>query len=327
MLDVLIEGATVVDGTGRDAAVGPVGIEGGRLRVGDAVRGAPARRHIDASGLVLCPGFVDVHTHFDAQVFWDPFLTPSSLHGVTTVVAGNCGFSIAPLDEADADYMMRLLARVEGIPLAALQEGVPWNWNTFGEYLDAVAAAKPALNFGAMVGHSALRRNVLGVDSGTENVTAASLERLRQALRHALEAGAMGFSSSWGGAHFDGDGDPVPSRNADATELIGLCEELAAFPGTQVEFIPTMHPFSDAHIDLMTNMSVAARSTAQLECPDHPRRRRMRGEAVRFRLRRRPWWSCGGPELPGADAGPRVAVELGLRRHSGLVGDHGVATG
>jgi N-acyl-D-aspartate/D-glutamate deacylase len=260
MLDVLIEGATVVDGTGQGAVVASVGIEAGRLRVGDAVRGALAGQHVDGAGLVLCPGFVDVHTHFDAQVFWDPFLTPSSLHGVTTVVAGNCGFSIAPLDEVDADYMMRLLARVEGIPLAALREGVPWNWHTFGEYLSAVAAAQPAVNFGAMVGHSALRRNVLGADSGTQRVSAASLDRLRRALRHALEAGAMGFSSSWGGAHFDGNGDPVPSRNADATELIALCEELAAFPGTQVEFIPTMHPFSQAHIELMTDMSVAARA-------------------------------------------------------------------
>jgi N-acyl-D-aspartate/D-glutamate deacylase len=260
MRDVLIEGATVVDGTGNDAAVMSVGIEAGRLHVGEAERGALARRRIDASGLVLCPGFVDVHTHFDAQVFWDPFLTPSSLHGVTTVVAGNCGFSIAPLDESDADYMMRLLARVEGIPLGALREGVPWNWSTFGEYLSAVERAGPALNFGAMVGHSALRRNVLGVESGTETLTPAAMATLRQSLRRALEAGAMGFSSSWGGAHFDGNGDPVPSRHADTAELIGLCEELAAFPGTQVEFIPTMHPFSEAHIDLMTKMSVAARS-------------------------------------------------------------------
>jgi N-acyl-D-aspartate/D-glutamate deacylase len=260
MLDVLIEGATVVDGTGNDAQVVPVGIEDGRLKLGELARGAAARRHIDGTGMVLCPGFVDVHTHFDAQVFWDPFLTPSSLHGVTTVVAGNCGFSIAPLDEADADYMMRLLARVEGIPLASLQVGVPWSWSTFGEYLGAVADARPALNFGAMVGHSALRRNVLGADSGTEGITPEGLVRLRQALHSALEAGAMGFSSSWGSAHFDGNGDPVPSRNADATELVELCGELAGFPGTQVEFIPTMHPFTEAHIDLMAQMSVAAHS-------------------------------------------------------------------
>src|ERR1700691_2191076 len=181
MLDVLIEGATVIDGTGADAAVVPVGVEAGRLQMGEAVRGVAARRRIDGSGLVLSPGFVDVHTHFDAQVFWDPFLTPSSLHGVTTVVAGNCGFSIAPLAAPDADYMMRLLARVEGIPLAALAEGVPWNWSTFGEYLGAVEAVRPALNFGAMVGHSALRRNVLGGESGTEVLTPAALHSLRRA--------------------------------------------------------------------------------------------------------------------------------------------------
>ena len=327
MLDVLIEGATVVDGTGQDAVVVPVGIEAGRLRLGDALVGSSARRHIDGTGLVLCPGFVDVHTHFDAQVFWDPFLTPSSLHGVTTVVAGNCGFSIAPLDEVDADYMMRLLARVEGIPLAALQEGVPWNWSTFGEYLGAVAAARPALNFGAMVGHSALAARCSAWTAARRPLTATSLDRLRQALRQAMEAGAMGFSSSWGGAHFDGNGDPVPSRNADAAELIGLCEELAAFPGTQVEFIPTMHPFSEAHIDLMTNMSVAARSPlnwnvlitldaeeceGKLSASDHAAANGGRVVALSY---------------PGPMQAARLAPQLGLRRHSGLVGDDGLATG
>jgi N-acyl-D-aspartate/D-glutamate deacylase len=260
MLDVLINGATVIDGTGAPGRVMPVGVQDGRLRLGDDLAGAAAQRTIDADGLVLAPGFIDVHTHFDAQVFWDPFLTPSSLHGVTTVVAGNCGFSIAPLDESDADYMMRLLARVEGIPLEALQEGVPWNWHTFGEYLASVAQVRPALNFGAMVGHSALRRNVLGKRSGELGVDEENLARMRTVLRQALESGAMGFSSSWGSAHFDGDGDPVPSRNADVAELVGLCAELAAFPGTQLEFIPTMLPFQDEHIDLMTQMSVAAQS-------------------------------------------------------------------
>ena len=120
--------------------------------------------------------------------------------------------------------------------------------------------AGPALNFGAMVGHSALRRNVLGRDSGTAGLAPGPLERMRGVLRGALEAGAMGFSSSWGGAHFDGDGDPVPSRLADAAELVSLCAELAGFPGTQVEFIPTMEPFGASHVDLMTQMSLAAGS-------------------------------------------------------------------
>jgi N-acyl-D-aspartate/D-glutamate deacylase len=257
MLDVVIEGATVVDGTGAGPRQETVGISEGRIVPGVS-QGDSARRRIDASGLVVSPGFVDVHTHFDAQVFWDPFLTPSSLHGVTTVVAGNCGFSIAPLRESDADYMLRLLARVEGIPLPALREGVPWNWSTFGDYLDAVAAARPAVNFGVMVGHSALRRRVLGNESGASHLDANTIAQLRAELRDALAAGAMGFSSSWGDAHFDGDGNPIPSRHADEAELVELCAELADFPGTQVEFIPTIHHFTNSHIELMARMSLAA---------------------------------------------------------------------
>jgi N-acyl-D-aspartate/D-glutamate deacylase len=260
MLDLLIEGATVIDGTGNVGVEEPVGVKDGRLQRGEQVRGAAASRHVDASGLVLCPGFIDVHTHFDAQVFWDPYLTPSSLHGVTTVVAGNCGFSIAPLDDVDADYVMRLLARVEGIPLAALEGGVPWNWHTFGEYLNAVEMVGPAVNFGAMVGHSALRRSVLGKESGARDVTPEAMRRMREVVRGALKSGAMGFSSSWGELHFDGNGDPVPSRLAGVEEIIALCGELSGFTGTQVEFIPTVAPFTEAHIDLMTQMSVAARS-------------------------------------------------------------------
>jgi N-acyl-D-aspartate/D-glutamate deacylase len=260
MLDVVIEGATVVDGTGAEPRPATIGMKDGSMVVGDVPRTDQAHRRLDATGLVASPGFVDIHTHFDAQVFWDPYLTPSSLHGVTTVVAGNCGFSIAPLRHADADYVQRLLARVEGIPLPALREGVPWDWTTFGGYLRAVEAARPALNFGAMAGHSALRRFVMGTDSSAEVPGPDQMSELRGGLRRALEAGALGFSSSWGDAHFDGDGNPIPSRFARAEELIGLCEELAAFPGTQVEFIPTSQSFSEAHVVLMAGMSLAARS-------------------------------------------------------------------
>ena len=260
MLDVLIEGAAVADGRGGALRQVPVGMAEGRLRVGDDLAGLAAKRRIDATGLVLSPGFVDVHTHFDAQVFWDPYLTPSSLHGVTTVVAGNCGFSIAPLTSEGAEYMLRLLARVEGIPQTALEKGVPWDWSSFGDYLDAVERADPALNFGAMAGHSAIRRQVLGEDCHAADVSSEDLEAMRQSLRQALTAGAMGFSSSWGDAHFDGDGNPVPSRTARPDELVALCEELAAFPGTQVEFIPTLGGFQDVHLELMAAMSRAAHS-------------------------------------------------------------------
>ena len=260
MFDVLIEGAAVADGSGGPLRSVPVGILDGHLRVGSELAGMAAHRRIDASGLVLSPGFVDVHTHFDAQVFWDPYLTPSSLHGVTTVVAGNCGFSIAPISGDGADYMLRLLAEVEGIPLSALQQGVPWDWVSFADYLAAVAQVEPAVNFGAMVGHSALRRLVLGDGCHASEVAPEAMEEMRRQLRVAIDSGAIGFSTSWGEAHFDGQGEPVPSRSARSNELISLCEVLADFPGTQVEFIPTLGPFSDVHVDLMTAMSLAARS-------------------------------------------------------------------
>ena len=260
MLDVLIEGAAVADGLGHPMEVGPVGMVDGRLRVGPDLAGTAARRRIDGTGLVLSPGFVDVHTHFDAQVFWDPFLTPSCLHGVTTVVAGNCGFSIAPLTPEGAEYMLRLLARVEGIPQTALEQGVPWDWRSFGDYLEAVQRARPALNFGAMAGHSAFRREAMGDDCHDEVPSPEAMAQMRRSLHEALRAGAMGFSSSWGDAHFDGDGQPVPSRSSRPEELVGMCEELADFPGTQVEFIPTLGLFGDVHLEVMAAMSRAAHS-------------------------------------------------------------------
>src|SRR5690349_12587931 len=137
MLDTIIRGGTMVDGTGAPGRIADVGIRAGRVvAVGDVDE--RATRTIDADGKVVAPGFVDVHTHYDAQVFWDTTLSPSPLHGVTTVIGGNCGFTIAPLGPQHADYLLHMLARVEGMPVGALQEGVPWNWTSFGEYLDRI---------------------------------------------------------------------------------------------------------------------------------------------------------------------------------------------
>ncbi len=160
MLDILIHGGTLVDGTGAPSRLADVGIKDGRIVALGEVR-ENAREKIDATGRVVAPGFIDPHTHYDAQVFWDGTLSPSCYHGVTTVLGGNCGFSIAPLSDEAASYLMPMLARVEGMPLESLQEGVPWSWRSFDDYL-CLIEGKLAINAGFMVGHSAIRRTVMG---------------------------------------------------------------------------------------------------------------------------------------------------------------------
>ena len=168
---------------------------------------------IDADGRVVAPGFVDIHTHYDAQVLWDPATTPSPLHGVTTVVGGNCGFTIAPVEPSETEYLTRMLARVEGMPLESLIAGVPFDWRTFGEYLDKIDGGI-AVNAGFLVGHSAIRRVVMGDAAIGNEATDDQLDAMRQLLADSLAAGGLGFSSSQATTHNDGNGDPVPSRFA-----------------------------------------------------------------------------------------------------------------
>src|ERR1700722_20228778 len=192
MLDAVISGGTVVDGTGTPGRRADVAIKGDRIvKIGSV--DDPARITIDARGKLVTPGFIDVHTHFDAQVFWDGALAPSPLHGVTTALAGNCGFTIAPLsdDPADGDYLMRMLARVEGMPLESLQEGVPWNWRTTAEYLDAIEG-RLGINAGFMVGHSAIRRIVMKDDCVKREASPDELGAMKQLLRDGLDAGGIG---------------------------------------------------------------------------------------------------------------------------------------
>jgi len=256
MLDIALRGGELVDGTGAARRRADVGIAGGRVvSVGDVPE---ARRTIDATGLIVAPGFCDVHTHFDAQVFWDTAVTPSSLHGVTSAMAGNCGFTLAPLNATAGDYLIRMLAVVEGMPLDALRAGVPCDWTSTVEYLDRLEG-RLAINVGFMVGHSALRRVVMGSSSTERHATADEIAAMVRLLRDGLEGGGLGFSSSWGVAHNDGDGVPVPSRHASAGELLALAAVCGDVEGTSIEFLPPRaDKFSDDERELLTGMSVAA---------------------------------------------------------------------
>jgi N-acyl-D-aspartate/D-glutamate deacylase len=258
MLDYLIRGATIVDGTGGPARRGDVAVRDGRI-VAVGTTDEPAARTLDADGLVATPGFIDPHTHYDAQLFWDPLASPSNVHGVTTVIAGNCGFTLAPLREADADYTRRMMAKVEGMPLAALETGVDWRWESFADYLACLDGAI-GVNAGFLVGHCALRRYVMGPDAIGGTPTPAQLEAMVAELHRAIDAGGLGLSTTRSSTHADGDGNPVASRHATPDELLALCRAVREHEGTTLEAIVQgcLDMFSDEEIELLVAMTVAA---------------------------------------------------------------------
>src|SRR5580700_7111686 len=258
MLDYVIRSGTVIDGTGEPGRLADIGIRDGRIvAVGRVDEAATAE--LDAAGLTVAPGVIDPHTHYDAQLFWDPSASPSNVHGVTTVIGGNCGFTLAPINAEDADYIRQMMAKVEGMPLAALEKGVPWNWSTFGEYLDRLEG-RLGVNAGFLVGHCALRRKVMGAERGEEVATDEEIAAMRDLLADSLQSGGLGFSSSQSRTHSDGDGRPITSRHADRREMLAFCEEVAAHEGTTLEYITNgcLDNFSDEEVDLMTTMSVTA---------------------------------------------------------------------
>jgi N-acyl-D-aspartate/D-glutamate deacylase len=258
MFDLSITNALIVDGTGAPARTGSIGITGQRIvSISNDVGGSPAHQTIDANGQAVCPGFIDIHTHYDAQAFWDTTLSPSPLHGVTTVFGGNCGFTIAPLTPEDGPYLMRMLARVEGMPLEALEAGVPWDWSSTAEFLDRLDGTLMP-NAGFLVGHSALRRVVMHDEATQRTATTDEIEAMCTLLRAGLAAGGMGFSSTWSASHNDHHGEPVPSRWASREELISLAKVAGEFPGTTLEFIPAVAEFSDEVMDVMADMSSVA---------------------------------------------------------------------
>jgi len=259
-MTLAIRGGTVVDGTGAPPVRADVVIDGDRVAaIGPDAGGAAAAGMIDAGGMLVTPGFVDLHTHYDAQLFWDPNASPSPLHGVTTVLGGNCGFSLAPLAPEHADYISRMMARVEGMPLAALRAGLPWDWGSFGEWLGHLDG-RIAVNAGFLVGHSTLRRLVMGERAVGGTASARDLEAMEAALHAALSEGALGFSTSQVHTHNDGDGQPVPSRAAGRDEMEHLAAAVRDHDGTTVELIVPgcLNGFTEEEIDFLTTMSLLA---------------------------------------------------------------------
>jgi N-acyl-D-aspartate/D-glutamate deacylase len=229
-LDLLIRNGTIVDGSGAPRYRGDVGVAGDRIVEIGRIRSA-AERTIDADGLVVAPGFIDGHTHMDAQVAWDRLGSCSCWHGVTTVIMGNCGFALAPCKPEAREWFARCLTAVEDIPTEAMLAGIDWTWESFPEYLATVDRLPKAINYGAYIGHSALRMYVMGARALTDTATDDDLARMAAAVQEAIRAGAMGFSSSRATTHVTPDDTPVASRIADWSELdrlVGAMAELNA---------------------------------------------------------------------------------------------------
>jgi len=224
--DLVIRGGTVVDGSGTQRFTADVGIRDGRIAEVGRITSA-ASRTIDADGLIVAPGFIDGHTHMDAQVAWDPLGSCSCWHGVTSVVMSNCGFALAPCRPEDRDLYARCLSAVEDIPTEAMAAGIDWTWETFPEYLATVERLPKAINYGMYIGHSALRMYAMGKRAFTEKATEDEIVRMADLVKEALRAGAMGFSSSRASTHVTPDNTPVASRIADWEEIDRIVAAMA----------------------------------------------------------------------------------------------------
>ncbi|CAN5129140.1 amidohydrolase family protein [soil metagenome] len=228
MFDLLIRNGLIVDGTGTPGYRGDVALADGRIvEIGDIAHTATARRTIDAKGLVVCPGFIDPHTHYDAQVTWDPLLSCSSWHGVTTVIMGHCGVGLAPCKPEDRDAVAMDLVTIESIPFEALKQGVPWNWVSFAEYMDAAEQRGLGINVGFVAALTPFRRWVLGAEATERAATPEETTQIAALLREAVAAGAFGFSTTFLKHHFGDGGKPLGCRMASREELTAYANVLA----------------------------------------------------------------------------------------------------
>ncbi len=253
--DVVLKGGTVIDGSGRERFAADVAITQDRIvAVESHISASEASQVLDVGGLIVCPGFIDHHTHYDAQILWDPLATCSSWHGVTSIIMGNCGVGLAPCKPEDRESLVGDLVNVEGMSLDVLQKGVEWSWESFGEYLSAIAAHGLGMNVGVMLPLSPLRQYVLGAESKERAATQAETQQLQALFRAAMDAGAFGFSTTVLPQHLGFQGRPLPCRLASRNELDVLASTLRELGRGCIEIALTRSPgsISDEEYDLLT---------------------------------------------------------------------------
>lgn len=264
MGDILIKGGTVLDGTGEPRYEADILVRDSQIEeIGKGL--STTGETIDASGLFVTPGIIDPHTHLDGQLMWEPRGSSSSWHGVTTVLMGNCGYTLAPVKEADRDYIIHMFGQVEEIAPKIFQENLPWDWVTTAEYLDSMDKGL-GVNAVTMVGHSTLRYYVMGQDALDRAATESEITEMRQVLHDSVEAGAFGLTTSRAPSHFGWRGEPVPSRQATPEELYALADELKALNATAMGLIPQglFAGMSPEDKDLIFNLAKRSGTTIQL---------------------------------------------------------------
>jgi N-acyl-D-aspartate/D-glutamate deacylase len=261
MLDLLIKNARICDGTGAPSFMGDLGVQGGLIRSVGQPDGHTAERVVDAEGLVLAPGFVDPHTHYDAQIAWDPMVTCSPWHGVTTVIMGNCGVGVAPVRPATREILMQDLVNVEAIPYDVMKAGIDWQWESYGQYLDAIDRRGLGINVAGLVAFTPLRHYVMGEASFERAASEDEIATMRRLLREAMDAGAFGFTTTTSRNHVGYQGRPLACRNASRDELIGVVRGLHDAGRGAIEIILNsggMYAVSDEDIELLRQITAAS---------------------------------------------------------------------
>jgi N-acyl-D-amino-acid deacylase len=254
MYDLVIQNARICDGTGQPSFIGTLGVQDGLITYLGDETGLAAQRSIDADGLALAPGFIDPHTHYDAQIAWDRMLTSSPWHGVTTVVMGNCGVGVAPVKADMRDILMQDLVNVEAIPYEVMKAGIDWQWESYGEYLDAIGRGGLGINVAGLVAFTPLRHYVMGEASFERQATETEIATMRRLLREAMDAGAFGFTTTVSQTHVGYEGRPLACRNASQDELAGLCHALRDVGRGTIEIVLSsvgMNLIDDADVDLL----------------------------------------------------------------------------